>query len=296
MKSTQEILFRYLPLRISRAIHSLPPEIFEILNEIRLRRDAPLSVTAGQKNLTFDENGRICGVSKAMRLTQSELDECILRLTEGSRYTCDEFISQGFIPLAEGGRVGVCGRYDSKNGFTDISSLSLRLHRFIPNAARLLTERFSASGVCGAIVCSPPAMGKTTFLKSAAYMLSSGVGISPKRVCIADERCEIAAGLPSLGLCDVLSGMPKALAITMLTRTMSPEIIICDEISATEAEAVAEAQNTGVCLIASAHCEDISALLRRGRMKNLLTSGVFPLFVKLGYGYCVTVGETEAFL
>lgn len=296
MKSTHDILFRYLPLRISRAVHSLPAEIFESIDEIRLRSGAPLSVTAGRKNHTFDENGRACGVSGAIRISQDELNECVMRLTEGSRYTCDEFIAQGFIPLSEGGRAGVCGRYDRKNGFAEISSVSLRLHRFIPNAAKPLIERFSEEGICGAVVCSPPAFGKTTFLRSAAYLLSMGKGISAKRVCIADERCEIAAGMPNLGLCDILSGMPKAEAISLLTRTMSPEIIICDEISANECDAVAEAQNTGVCLIASAHCESPRALLRRGRLGSLLSLGIFPLYVTLGGSGAVNIGKTEEFL
>jgi len=295
MKSTRDILFRYLPIRISRAVNMLPEDIFERLTEIRLRKNMPISVLANGKNLTLDENGRLCPMHSAIQASDGEIKECIMRLTEGSRYTCDEFISQGFIPLTEGGRAGVCGRRDGKNGFAEISSVAIRLHRFIPHAAMPLMCEFASNGIRGTLVCSPPAMGKTTFLKSAAYMLSSGTHLAPKRVCIADERCEIAPGI-ARGLCDILSGMPKASAITMLTRTMSPEIIICDEISASECEAVIEAQSTGVCLIASAHCDGISSLLKRGRMKELVYSGIFPLCVTLGEGYAATVCETEAFL
>ncbi len=289
--NTSELLFRYLPLRISRAVHLLPPEIFEALDEIRLRKGAAVSATAGQRNITFDENGVLCPIQKALKASAEEINECLLRLTESSRYTCDEFIAQGFIPLAEGGRAGVCGRSDGKGGFAEICSVSIRLHRLIPNAASPLVRYFSQNGICSALVCSPPAMGKTTFLRSAAYLLSGGTGIAPKRVCIADERCEIAAGTAVGGLCDILSGIPKAQAITMLTRTMSPEIIICDEISASEAEAVAEAQNTGVTLIASAHCESAGALLKRGRLKGLIESGVFSLFVTLNADRCAVISR-----
>ena len=84
----------------------------------------------------------------------------------------------------------------------------------------------------------------------------------------------------------------------MLTRTMSPEIIICDEIGGSEVDSVIEAQNTGVSFIASAHCETPRQLLFRGRLKSLLESKLFKLCVMLGYdgGYTCKIAETEEFL
>lgn len=298
MRNTLDILFRYLPIRICRAVHSLPNELLESANEVRLRKNAPVSVTCGIKNITFDELGRVCPVSRAVFATESEITECMRRLTESSLYTCDEYIASGYIPLAEGGRAGVCGRANLHGGFAEISSINLRLHRFLPDIARGLVGRLSVDGLCGVIVCSPPAMGKTTFLRSAAYLLGSGKGISAKRVGVADERCEISVGIEKDGLIDVVSSLPKAEAITLLTRSMSPEIIICDEIGTPEAESVIEAQNTGVALIASAHCKTPKDLLMRGRMKMLLERGLFKLCVILGYdgGYTCEIAETEAFL
>ena len=115
---------------------------------------------------------------------------------------------------------------------------------------------------------------------------------------IADERCEIAVGIEGNGLLDVISSFKKSEAITMLTRTMSPEIIICDEIGGNEVDSVIEAQNTGVHFIASAHCETPKQLLLRGRMKSLLESQLFKLCVLLGYdgGYTLHIAETEEIL
>lgn len=302
MAETADALFRYLPMRISRAVHYLPREILESLNEIRLRKDAPVSATWGRRNIVFDENGRLCRIESAIRAREDELKECLARLTDSSLYACDEFLAQGFIPLAEGGRAGVCGRAILRNGkmqgFSEISSVNLRLHRHVPDFARPLIDEYRKNGLKGALVCAPPALGKTTFLRSAAFLLSAGKGIPPKRVGIADERCEIAAGAEKAGLADIISGLPKAEAITMLTRTMAPEIIICDEISPSETEAVAEARSTGVELIASAHCQSPRDLLKRGRMKLLLESGAFPLCVILGYdrGYTCTLEKTEELL
>ncbi len=297
-KGYVDILFRYLPLRICRAVHSLPIEIFESANEIRLRRNAPVSVSCGNRNVLFDESGRVCNISRAVCATDSEFAECLSKLTGGSLYTCDEYVASGYIPLPEGGRAGVCGRANPKGGFAEISSINLRLHRFLPDIAKPLIDRYRVEGVCGTIICSPPALGKTTFLRSVAYLLGSGIGINVKRVAIADERNEISVGIGQTGLLDIISSMPKTESINMLTRTMSPEVIICDEIGAKEVEAIIEAQNTGVCLIASAHCETPKGLAKRGKMKLLLEQGIFPLCVVLGYdgGYTRQITETEAFL
>ena len=113
-----------------------------------------------------------------------------------------------------------------------------------------------------------------------------------------DQRDRALLAIDKSGLLDVISSMPKSEAINMLTRTMSPQIIICDEIGGNEAEAIIEAQNTGVSLIASAHCENPQKLLLRGRMKLLLERDLFKLCVILGYdgGYTCEIAETEAFL
>lgn len=297
MKNGIDNIFRYLPIRLSCAINRLPEQILNNITEVRLRKNAPLSLSVGNKNLCLDESGRVCNLPNALRVRESEMQDCLAKLTRGSLYTCDEYIAKGFIPLAEGGRAGVCGR-SNRNGFAEITSINLRIYRFLPDVARPLVEKLSADGICGVIVCSPPAMGKTTFLRSAAYLLSVGKGISPIRVGVADERCEIAVGIGGGGILDVISSMPKAEAMTILTRTMSPEVIICDEIGASEVESVLEMQNTGVALIASAHCKTPSDLMRRGRMKALIEQGAFKLCVMLGYNgsYTCEIAETEAFL
>lgn len=298
MKNTVDMLFRYLPIRVSRAIHLLPNEILDTVNEIRLRRNAPISLTAGNRNIIFDESGRVCGINCAVRITGGEFDECVSRLTGGSLYTCDDYVAQGFIPLPEGGRAGVCGRANPLGGFAELTSVNLRLHRFLPDIASGLVARYRADGIKSTLVCSPPAMGKTTFLRSAAYLLASGKGIPPLRVCIADERNEISVGISSCGLLDAVSSLPKADAVRLLTRTMAPEIIICDEVGANEVEPLAESLNAGVSVIASAHCTTPRDLLKRGRMKALLDPELFPLCVVLGYdgGYTYSITETEALL
>ncbi len=298
MKNGLDSLFRYLPLRISSAVASLPNQIYEAATEIRLRKNSPISVTSGNENIIFDAQGRPCNIARALRASENELFECIERLTDGSLYTCDEYLKSGFIPLASGGRAGVTGRANGVGGWAEINAINLRIHRFIPLSADPLIKKFASDGIKSVLVCAPPAMGKTTFLKSAAYMLANGVGIAPRRVSIADERGEIFSGIPEGGLIDPCVFLPKDKAISLLTRVMSPEIIICDEITANEADAVNEAINCGVSLIASAHCKSIQDLLKRGRMSLLADASLFPLCVTLSSDgdFNCTVCETEAIL
>ncbi len=299
MENKMEILFRYLPFRVSSALRLLPKEVSEKLTEIRLRKRSPVSITVGMKNLFFREDGVVCRPERGIHLSDTELEECIGRLTENSLYTCDEYLAQGFIPIPEGGRAGICGRMNYRNGkicgFAEITSVNIRLHRFLPDVAGALISEFKTNGLVGTLVCAPPALGKTTFLRSSAYLLANGRGISPKRIGIADEREELSAGLPKSGLTDIISGIPKSQAITMLTRTMSPEAIICDEIAPKDVEAVVEAQNTGVSLLASAHCKTPKELLNRGSMKKLIEYNIFPLCVVLEYkdGYFYSIHKTE---
>ena len=81
--------------------------------------------------------------------------------------------------------------------------------------------------------------GKTTVLRDLVRRISTGIekiefkGIN---VGIADERGEIAAmykGMPQndVGIrTDVLDNIPKAIGMTMLIRSMSPKVIVADEI------------------------------------------------------------------
>lgn len=89
-------------------------------------------------------------------------------------------------------------------------------------------------------------------------------------VSVADERCEIAAmregrSAFDLGpLTTVTDHCPKAAAMLMLLRSMSPDVIVTDEIGTkADAEAVTSAMNGGVAVIASAHGRDLAQLMRR---------------------------------
>ena len=123
--------------------------------------------------------------------------------------------------------------------------------------------------------------GKTTLLRSVAYKMASGA--HPLRVSIIDTRGELAIfGNEQKATVDVLSGYPKALGIEIAARTMNSELMVCDEIGDDdEARAIIGAQNCGVPLLASAHGDNISGLLKRSAIRALHDSSVFWAYVRI---------------
>ena len=81
-------------------------------------------------------------------------------------------------------------------------------------------------------------------------------------------------------LCDILTGYSRAKAIETATRTLSPEVLICDELGGVEeTRAVLEAQNTGVTLIASAHAGSFAELAARPNIRLLQENRVFDEYI-----------------
>ena len=110
----------------------------------------------------------------------------------------------------------------------------------------------------------------------------------PVKVAIADERGELAAcseGVPTFHVgvrTDVMEFTPKAAAIRSLIRSMSPEVIITDEIGGEEdAEAVAEAARCGAAVIASVHAGSAEELLSRRAVAGIVGSGAFKRVLML---------------
>lgn len=287
----------YLPPRFLPPLQALPAELRSRITEVRLRLGMPFSVTAEGRNLSPDDQGRLTAPSKAIHVTRADLDEMLSRMTDGSRYAYEEQIARGFLTLPDGCRAGIAGdTLPHPNGeggllFREITSVNLRISRFLPEFARPLADRLQGQPPVGVLVVSPPAGGKTTFLRSAIYLLSNGVnGTRPYRVGIADERNELS--VPD-GLCDRITGCPKWKAVELLTRTMSPEYLVCDELGVGEEAALLAAQNTGVRLIASVHGGTLQEAMSRPCVKPLYDAGIFGLFVLLCPGYAVRIYDAK---
>ncbi len=285
----------YLPLRIRLAVEALPEGIDQAATELRLRRDAPISVTACGKNRCFDSRGRLCGVDGALRCTAAELNECVALMTQHSLYSYGESLKQAYIPFGEGCRAGICGEGIVNGGvltgFRTVLSINMRVSRFLRDCGYKAALEIARRG--GALLYSPPACGKTTLLRSISRLLSDGSLGKAYRLAIADERGELFVPELAEGLVDVISGVEKAKAMELLCRSMSPQYIVCDELTASDADSCLQALNAGVATVASVHAETKEGLLRRPFVKRLLDSGAFPLLIRLSPDYSYETEEYE---
>ncbi len=210
------------------------------------------------RNAAVIKSGRL--MDTGVYISKEALDKIIASMCRGSMYAMQTSLVQGFLTLSGGHRVGVCGRCVTENGkvthLTDISAVCIRVAKEVKGAANEVMEYLECNGrLYNTLIISPPGCGKTTILRDIARQIGEN-----HKVCIADERSEIAAckkGVPSYDVgkytC-VMDAVPKAEGILMMLRTMAPEVIITDETgSRSEGDAIRSLVNCGAKIITTAH-------------------------------------------
>ncbi len=271
-----------LPVRLRQAALSVCRTRQAAAEELRLRIGRPLHLTLPEGELPLPQT----------RVLRGDLEQVLDRATEYSRYTASETLRCGYVTASGGFRIGVCGTAlpggGGNEGIRDISSLSIRIPRVREGVAQdVLPELLEEGRLLSTLVASPPGGGKTTLLRDLVRMLSQGSEFSPPcRVALVDERGELAAvhrGRPQLEVgvhTDILDGCPKALAIPMLLRAMTPQVIALDEVALpADVEAVCAAANCGVVLLATVHAASLQDLRSRPVGCALLDSGIFRRLV-----------------
>lgn len=279
---TKEI-FNILPQNIRHALEGISN--LKELQEIRIKVDKPLIFQVGSKEL----------INKYIPVSE-DLKTIVQRMSNYSIYAFEEEIKQGYITIRGGHRVGICGQcVVEKNGIKtirNIASLNIRICREVLNCSDEIMEYIvNKNEVINTIIISPPKCGKTTLIRDIARNISDGiekVKFYGKKVCIIDERSEIAAcfnGVPQLNVglrTDILDGCPKSEGIMMAIRSMSPDVIVCDEIGSNkDMESILTALNSGVNLITTIHGYDIEDLYSRPIFKDIIENKVFKRTIVL---------------
>lgn len=279
---------------IAGSISALPNEVLKQLNEIRIRRNQPLILVFGKNCLFITRKGKLLNhfSELAYSVDDEEFELVFRRLSNYSVHSVMDNLTKGFITAEGGNRIGVTSTSVIKEkevaSVKDISSLNLRIANEIKDCSRQILNMLYVNGFPSIIVASPPAGGKTTFLRDFSRLLSSGFNNRYRKVVVIDERNEIAykgaAGINAdIGLnTDVLTGFPKSVGIEMAIRTLSPDIIVCDEISTSaEVAAMADGFNSGVKFAVSVHAANKKDLLEKAIIRELILRNEFEYIVML---------------
>ncbi len=224
-------------------------------------------------------------------VTRDDLSTVLEIATEASAHSSSQQIKRGFLTAKGGYRIGLGGSVflldGEVGGYGSFTSAAVRISREVIGAADPLMHGLTDGGFTSTLIIAPPGGGKTTLLRDIIRQLSDGGRDRPEmRVALADERGEIAAvteGKPSMNVgkrTDILDSCPKARAVMMLLRSMSPQVIALDEITAPEdISSIQMARNCGVYILATAHASSLSDLLSRPLYRDLIQERIFDRFV-----------------
>lgn len=277
--------------RIYQCLIKVPNYIKANVQEVRLRVNKPLMLYCKDIAYYIDNNGNAVTSSSNNIIvsTQKDIVESFRNICCYSVYSHQKELSEGFLVIKGGHRVGLCGSAVINNGLVtgikDISSLNIRIARQITGSANKIIDILGYEKIMqGVLIIGAPASGKTTILRDLSRQLS--LEKNTKTV-IVDERGEIGSVWCGInqndnGLCDILDGYPKGQGILQAVRVLSPDIIVCDEAGGmNEISAIEEGLNSGVSIITTAHASSIQDIRNRKQIQRLLLTGAFNYIVML---------------
>jgi stage III sporulation protein AA len=302
LKSVENDILPFVIASIKNVLLKIDNEILDNLEEIRLRVNKPLMVF--YKNMDWFVTGEgllTKDISASYLVAQQEILKTMELMSENSVYAYQDEIRAGYLTLRGGHRVGLCGKTIIQEGqvrnIKDFNGLNIRVAKEISDCSKHIIKFIikNSSDIYNTLIIGPPQCGKTTILRDIAKIMSNGAtdyDFRGLKVGIVDERSEIAAcfkGIPQNDVgfrTDIMDGCPKTLGMEMLLRSMSPNIIITDEIGTQgDKAAILKVLNSGIKIISSAHGYSITELKMREELLALIKSGVFERYIVLSSIY-----------
>lgn len=261
-----------------------------VIREIRIRVGKPVLIYINQKEVSLDSEGNIIYIpEKGKRFTYPELQELIDYWCMDSRYAFQDEIKHGYMTIPGGHRIGICGEVvDDMNGniktIKYISGVNIRIAHEIKHAANsVISYLYQEEKIVNSMIISPPGAGKTTLLRDMIRRISDGdEKHRGKNVCIVDERGEIAAcfqGIPQLDIgmrSDILTNCQKRLGMSMLLRTMTPEVIAVDELgSKEEIDLIRTLHGSGCAVFATIHGSSLEEVRKKILFQGIWEDKIF---------------------
>lgn len=262
--------------------------VLEYVYEIRVRLGKPIVVNyKGNFQFLYETED----YKKNVIVANGDLINYILSVaTKQSLYAYNNQIKHCYITTDSGIRIGICGNVvynDSKVAtIKNINSLNIRISHQVLNCSGKVINFICNDGVVkNTLIISPPGAGKTTLIRDIALKLSNEKHI--QNILVVDERYEIAGGVNNQAIdvgqfVDVISGSDKSFAFKEALKSMSPKVIITDEVTdESDIEQIKQTIKSGVKVIATAHAENVNDLKMKNYFESLIKDKYFQRIIVL---------------
>ncbi|MUV39668.1 Stage III sporulation protein AA [Lentibacillus sp. JNUCC-1] len=275
---------RLFPASIEQAISQHVNLKWDILQEIRIRVGQPIE-------LIFDD-GYIS--IKNPIPAANDAKHIMNKLSAFSLYRMEEELRHGYVTIEGGHRVGLAGSVNTIDGYVKaiqhVMFFNIRIAKEKKGCALPVLPHLYNQGLYkNTLLIGPPQTGKTTLLRDLTRLISTGWSdTAAQKVAVIDERSELGGaikGIPQHDLgfrTDLLDACPKAEGMMMVIRSMSPDVLVVDEIgSDADVKALMEALNAGVSVICSIHGYTLEDIKKRPSLNTLFNQSVFERFIVL---------------
>jgi len=279
-----EEIIRLLPERMKDIVVQTIAGRWGQLEEIRLRLHKPIE-------LNFHDGLEWI---KDVIFIEKDSNYVLNQLSDHSLYRMEDELREGFITITGGHRVGLAGEVTTQFGKMErlkyITFFNIRIAKEIINIATPFFHYLhKGEHFFNTIIVGAPQTGKTTIIRDIARLIGDGsTKLAHQKVAVIDERSEIAAskdGIPQhlVGLrTDVMDACPKIDGMMMMIRSMSPDVLIVDEIGKEEdVHALMEAVYAGVTIVCTIHGTSIEELRRKPSLQLLFKHKVFQRIIIL---------------